>query len=403
MADFSLDNLLQAINAMYGGSRGANIREIDQWLSAFQQSPHAWARVNEIFSKPSLPVHVSTTQCYIFAAMTLKTKLLFDFAEVMNQDMGAFSHHLLQLLVHFREVSGRQNDTVTLQLAQCVGILAVHISPTWGATLLGDLQQHLGTHEKLLLFVMRSLAEESENDTIVVDREKRQGLVRLLVAICANVVSFLQACISEKKLVLECFLAWLKLGLDSQSLSSLHSSSLIKMCFETLQTPHYFLTACESICELIRITEDVTRFQDTIAVIVSGVLSMTPLVTQAIALQDEEMVSGLVKVFTTFGQAHIELILKQREATGILQTLEVLMSLFSLPKLVEVREFSRFWHVFGRLFNQVVSEPEVIERRSFFSSFMMRLLSLCVQHCRLSASWLEKLEQGVKLPEEVEE
>jgi hypothetical protein len=403
MAEFPLDNLLQAINALYGGAFGANIHEIDQWLSAFQQSRQAWARVNEVFGKPSLPVHVSLTQCYIFAAMTLKTKLIFDFAEVLHEDTRTLRLSLLQLLVHFREVRSRQHDAVTLQLAQCVGVLAVHTSQSWGSSLLSELQQYLSSCEKQLLYVIRSLAEESENESIVVDHEKKQGLVRLLVGICPNVVAFLQACASEKNLVLECFLAWLKLGLDNETLASLHNSSLIKMCFETLQSPRYFSTACESICELIKITEDISRFEHTIATIVESVLGLTPMVAQAIALQDDEMISGLVKVFSAFGQTHMELILKQRDGTGILQTLEVMLNLFSLPKLAEVREFSRFWHILGRLFGQVLSESELPERRSFFCPFMMRLLSLCVQHCKLSVNWLEKLEQGLKLTEEIEE
>jgi hypothetical protein len=269
--------------------------------------------------------------------------------------------------------------------------------------MLADLQQHLSSHEKLLLFVMRSLAEETENETIVVETEKRTGLIQLLIAICPNVILFLQACVSEKKLVLECFLAWVKLGLDSSSLSTLHSSSLIKMCFETLQTPQYFTTACESICELIKITEDITRFEHTIAAIVENVLNLTPLVSQAIAHQDEEVIGGLVKVFTTFGTTHMELILKQQDGAGILKTLEVLLSLFSQPKLVEVREFNRFWHILGRLFNEVLHEGEVIERRNFFNPFMMRLLGLCVQHCKLSENWLMKIEQGQSLPEETQE
>jgi hypothetical protein len=105
MASFGLEDLIQSINAMYGGSAGANIHEIDRWLSSFQQSPQAWSRVDEIFSRPSLPLHVSPRQCYIFAAMTLKTKLIFDFAEVISQDMTAFRHHLFQLLIHFKDVS----------------------------------------------------------------------------------------------------------------------------------------------------------------------------------------------------------------------------------------------------------------------------------------------------------
>lgn len=403
MAEFPLDNLIQVINAFYGGSHGTNFHEINVWLSNFQQSPVAWARVNEIFSKPGLPLHVRPKQCYIFAAMTLKTKLIFDFAEVMSQDMGPFRHNLLQLLVHFRDVTSRQNDAVTQQLAQCVGVLAVHISPIWGPEILNDLQQHLSSYEKLLLFVMRGLAEESENEMIVVDREKKVGLIKLLVSICPNVMAFLQACSSERKLILECFLAWLKLGLDNESLSSLHNSSLIKMCFDTLQLPQHFATACESICELIRITEDITRFGNTIASIVESVLGLTPMVSQALSLQDEEMVNGLVKVFTTFGQVHIELILKQRDASGLLQTLEVLLSLFSFPDLSEFREFNRFWHVLGRMFNQVLNEQEIPECRSFFLPFMMRLLGLCVQHCKLSTNCLNELEQGAKLPEEIEE
>lgn len=335
--------------------------------------------------------------------MTLKTKLIFDFAEVKGQDMAAFRYHLLQLLVHFREVTYRQQDTVTLQLAQCVGVLAVQTSPTWGLSILGDLQQYLSSYERLLLFVIRSLAEESENEIIVVDHENKKELTKLLESICPNVVAFLQACTADRKLILECFLAWLKLGLDNESLLGLHSSSLIKMCFETLQSPQHFATACESICELIRITEDLTRFHTTVSAIIEGVLSLTPLASQAVSLQDDEMIGGLVKVFTTFGEMHMELILKQREGSGLLNSLEVLLNLFSLPQLIEVREFSHFWHILGRQFNQVLKESEVLEQRSFFNPFMMRLLGLCVQHCKLSVSWLEKLERGVKLPEDLEE
>jgi hypothetical protein len=400
MEEFPLDVLIRAINdPTYSQIPRATDTEVGRWLSAFMTSPQVWSRLSEIFNRPSLPVQVRLSQCYLFAAETLNTKLVFDFAEIASHDLSAFRLNLLSLLVCFREVSARQYPNVTVELAQCLGALAAQTRPIQVRSLLSEVMQHLSAYEDVLLVVLRALAKQSLNQSIVVDSLHSDAYCYQLAEVFPTVLAYLQDCNSNTKLVLEGLDAWIRIRKNPEDLVLLHTSSIFKLCFEAVKFPETSLVACQGIQILIEIVyeefADAHFIKDSIA---KSVLSLAPVVSQVVVSQDRELAQGLSILFGAYGEQNLGVILQQREWND--QTLEAIMGLFSVSGLACTREFVLFWESFAEIFNESFSESELPERQAFFSPLMRRVVSQCIQHFKLSERWMSRIERGEEMPQQ---
>lgn len=390
MSDFSLPQLLEAIQTLYRGAPGADYSSMDRALKAFQKSPTAWSVVSQIFQLEGLDEAV-----YIFTAQTLKTKLSFDFEEIRNETLELFRSNLLALLLRFK-----MQTKVLRQLCQCVGILALQISAQWSLTMFTDLQSFYSAELAVLIPVLRSIAEESSNDIIVVDSDTRVHHNQFLCNTSHEVINFLRSVPSGFEIErLECFLAWMQFGLDQQTILALPENPLLRLCFEALQRTDLMTTATDALCEIISITEDIQRYESVVRVLFVSILQLTAPCRAALKESNYALLQNFAKIFTTLGETHMRLILEQQEQTEILSILTVLLDLMEIDDFEILRSLNDFWNQFCKKYAMYTPEALRETRKEFFRPYLMRLVPLCLRPCKLSSTHI--LHLNSKPPQEV--
>lgn len=390
MEELSAENVLKAIEAMYGQTPVPNFKEYDNWLKKFQSSPQAWSVVDQIFSIPNLP-----EIAYIFAAQTLKTKFAFDFEEVKSFDLERLKTNLLELCEKYSDL-----DKVMRQLAQCVGILAIHLAESW-SSLFPDLYSRFQNKTHLLLEVLKCLAEEIEDSSLVVDTDYLRLLRNLLRQNSKHILQYLENLPSEYSVsVLETFVAWVQIGLNTEALMHLPQSKLLNMCFEALRSPPHFQTGVRVVCELIKTAKDLPEFRDTLNMITLNVLKLETEVRQALEAQDSELVEGYSQVYRVVGLNHPSMLGSQES----LQILNLLCDLLYSESLAAIKDVTDFWHKFCNnyrrsLLNQEPTQEPTQELNSLFN----KLLQTTITQCKLSTSTLQSITKDNELDQETEE
>ena len=382
MSDFSLPQLLEAIQTLYRGAPGADYTAMDRALKGFQKSQGAWSVVSQIFQLEGLDEAV-----YIFTAQTLKTKLSFDFEEIRNEALELFRTNLLSLLLRFKT-----QTKVLRQLCQCVGILALQTSSQWSPTMFSDLQAFYRSELGVLIPVLRSVAEESGNDIIVVDSDTRVRHNQFLCNSSHEVVEFLRAVSTGYEIErLECFLAWMQFGLDQQTILALPENPLLRLCFEALQRADLMTIATDALCEIISITEDVQRYESVVRVLLVSILQLTEPCRAALKDNNYALLQNFAKIFTTLGETHLQLILEQQEQTEVLSILSVLLDLMEIDDFEVLRNLNDFWNQFCKKYALYTPEAQRNTRKEFFRPYLMRLVPICLRPCKLSSSHMVQL------------
>lgn len=377
MEEYSLDKVLAAIHCLYTSKIPEEIQSADKWLGQYRKSPSPWSVLGSIFESPNLPEYV-----YIFNAQTLKTKLMFDFEEISKLDTSSFKANLLSLSLKFST-----QDKVMRQLAQCIGILAIHLVDSWSGTMLAELSQSFAASTPLFLEVLKCIAEEVKNQSIVVDSEKVNSLQCYLEKQTGQIFKFLENCASSySKQVLEVFLAWVHFGIDQEVATLLPGSKLLVMTCEALKAPEHFETGCGVLCELIYLTENYEIYAETVKSVVGFLVSIRTEVLRAV--HDVTIVEGYVKVFTSLGFVHMEKILMEKSDV----VLDVLVELVATKSSEAIYELTQFWRGICKKFKSLQdSERSLVN--DFFLALLNRLFPICISHFRLAR---DELENGIE-------
>ena len=371
MEGFSVENVLRAVHSMYGNTP-ANYKEIDNWLKTYQKSSDSWGITDNIFSSVGLPEYV-----YIFNAQTLKTKLMYDFEELKGMDLGPFKSNVLSLGLKFAS-----QEKVMRQLAQSIGILAIHLVDSWGENMLTEISNAFSGNTLLLLETLKSIAEEINNQTIVVDVDKANKLKLILESQASQIIRYLENCSSEfYATILEVFLVWVQFGIDAEVAAILPRSRLLQLSFDALKMPGQFDTACGVICELISLTDDYSKYGETVQVLVKFLIGLKEETRKV--LEDEEIIDGYIKLYTTLGNAHLNMMIQEQSR----DMLEFLAELFSVRTGEGIYQLSQFWHRFCRVIKRK-PEDERQRYQELTSYLMQKLLPICLKQYQLSVDEL---------------
>lgn len=376
MEEFSIENVLRAVHSMYSAAPQPNYKEIDNWLKNYQKSSAAWGLTSSIFSNGGLPEYV-----YIFNAQTLKTKLMYDFEELKGIDLVPFKNNLLNLCLQFSE-----QEKVMRQLAQCIGILGIHLVDIWGEAMLSEISRVFADKVLFLLEVLKSIAEEINNELIVVDSDKVKKLRLILETQTSEIIRFLESCSNDYSLIIiDVFLVWVQLGNENVA-AILPQSRLLILSFDAIKIPQKFETACGVLCEIINLTEDYEKFKETILILISFLINLKADARKVIS--DDALIEGYIKIYTTFGNTHIKRLLTD----NLTEILDFLADLFATESGEGIYMLSQFWHRFCRVYRVKKSE-EPQDGTELFVYLMQKLLPMCLKHYQLQP---EELEKGIE-------
>lgn len=171
------------------------------------------------------------------------------------------------------------------------------------------------------------------------------------------------------------------------------------MCFQALSSPLHFETACGIICELIKVTEDITKYADTINLIVNKVLELKDKAEAALRNNDTEMIEGFINIFTALGNTHVLLILKGQSD----QLLQLLIEMLNADSYNGIKEVTSFWHKLCRNFKRALDTEEKTSKKETLSPYMLRILQICITQCKLDSETLFSIIPGKKLDDEIDD
>ncbi|KAJ3414766.1 Nuclear import receptor [Chytridiales sp. JEL 0842] len=363
----TIDTVLQAIQALYKGSGGAQ-KEAEGWLREFQKTTEAWSIANDLMQMEHVQLEPQ-----LFAAQTFRQKILHDITTLPAPARLSLKDTLLTLSQRFR--SGPL--VVARQICLALADLAI-VSTEWEKPL-QEVSGRLGKEREdvgMLLMFLGALPDEfaSEKHTCLTRDELRSRRSVLVDANADEVLHMLLVVQSSEisedlhQRCLDCFHSWMSSGeIDIEKVSN---TPLVDRAFAALESDVVFETAVDVVCEIIRRSGTRLRRKPTAA----GTHPVAPcmpiiesvykhLVTLLNALNqllkdpedEEDKIRGICRIFAGCAEAYLPLILENPEAwKGIV---EGLLACARCKDLEIVAITFQFW---GMLADEICALGDVV-------------------------------------------
>ncbi|KAI9502275.1 armadillo-type protein [Coemansia spiralis] len=347
----SVGEVINALNSLYQGTNLAGREQANTWLEQFQKTKEAWTISDAILGTAELGLEAK-----VFAAQTLRNKIINDFAELGEQ--GALS--LRDSLVnHLRNARNGPQPLIT-QLCLTLADLAVQLG-AWTNPFADMASSFLSDPASVscLLEFLAVLPEEVLNERIMLSPDffkQRSG--ELLTNTATDLIQLLVQCLQQADLkadthtrVLVCFTSWLKNG--EITLMMIQNTPLIELAFAALKADDdaVFDTAVDAVCGIIYETRS-DRDDDPSATQVKSTTVEQLLVPQlnAVASQmrtdqqvidgDEERIRGYCRIFAEAGDAWVQrIVLNMPAFEGLVSALVDCMRLDNLDAITMLFDF----------------------------------------------------------------
>ncbi|KAI8321900.1 ARM repeat-containing protein [Martensiomyces pterosporus] len=350
----AVDEVINALNALYQSADLKAREQANSWLEQFQKTTQAWTTSDAILGTAELGLEAK-----LFAAQTLRNKIINDFAEL--GEAGALS--LRDSVVnHLRNARSGPQPLVT-QLCLSLADLAVQLG-AWADPFADMTGSFLSDPESVscLLEFLAVLPEEVLNERIILPTDFfRRRSAELLTRRAGDLIQLLVQCLQQPDLkadahtrVLVCFTSWLKNG--EITLMMMQNTPLIELALAALKADDstVFDTAVDAICgiiyethldrddepEIVRV-KNVTVEQQLVPQLnsVAAQMRADPLVVEG----DEERIRGYCRIFTEAGEAWVQrMVLNTPAFEGLISALVDCMRLDNLDVITMLFDF---WNI----------------------------------------------------------
>lgn len=365
MSSSVMDQVKQALHAMYSASNETDKINASKFLEQFQKSEAAWEITHTILtSNDSLEV-------VLFAAQTLRSKVTYDLNQLPEHNYTQLRESLLQML------SSQSHKVVRTQLSIAVAQLALQ-DLAWHNTvadIIGALSQ-----EQLLPFlldVLRILPEELSDlaKTSLTDAEFNQRTSELITDNVERVLRVLADLAPNKSLsslVLDCLNSWIK---ECRIEDILTVTPLTSLIFESLTNDDTFDRAVECLCTILRETRDIDN-HELIDALYQQVLQLNAFMTShPEKLEDPETFDGLVRLYVEAGESWHVLIAKN--PGHFRELVEILLKCTAYNQDLDVVKYTfYFWY----LLKLLLTLPRFKESKVAFADIYESLISVIIVH-----------------------
>ncbi|KRZ12596.1 Transportin-3 [Trichinella zimbabwensis] len=178
--DSLLTNVICAVRTMLTGTNVEEIHNATNWLNEFQKSDMAIVIAEKILNMDTL------SAAWIFAATTIRAKLLKNFQLASSDSYSVFLDSLISLLTRFNAIGDRP---VLATLSSAIAILHIKVH-NWKDPVL-DLSSKLvtpGNQHLLFLSVLSTYTEELNNEQLRVGICRRQELKQAMYLQMNNIM-----------------------------------------------------------------------------------------------------------------------------------------------------------------------------------------------------------------------
>jgi len=383
-----MEQVVSALEALYGSTDPATKKEADAFLTKFQQTPAGWDVSDRLLREPNVP----RVEYRFFAAQTMRTKVQFDFYELPVDSYAGLRDSMLDHIDRFRTL----HQPTHTQLAIALADLAIQMDNAW-PNAIETLFQRFGQSPQsfpTLLEVMKMLPEENNNYKLMTDSFKRENCNHRFQAATAQVVQFLLnlTCtdVQAKRKVLECFLSWIKY--TNLQANEIAQNPFIPECFKyVVEGGELSETATDIIIEVLRMCSgEISVYQPVIQVILAqlgGLRSKFERLmsrgVEAALDADQDGLLQICRIYVEVGECLVPIIMAQSGEAEVVFILQVVLRCTDLPSQEISSIPLEFWH---RLANEVCRHPENDVKIDQFQGVYIELLGCAIRRCTLSTT-----------------
>jgi len=299
--------VLSALATMQSNADRAQKGEAHTFLEQFQKSSEAWTSSFEILQAPT-----SDDQAKLFAATTLKGKIVFDFYQLPREALPQLRDSIISLLATY----AKGPKPIRTQLCVCLANVAIQMLE-W-KDVLGTVVSALGSDPNSIACVLEfihvlpeevtqgrkiNLAEdELQNRTRELLEDNAQQVLQLLGQYAGS-----SEAASKDPLLMSCITSWVA----EVQVNDVVNSPLMDVIVSALQADTSFDEAVETMCAIFRETREVDETMSTIKSLYPRLAALQPMIQACAEEEDWETFKGITRVFAEAGEAWVILIARE--------------------------------------------------------------------------------------------
>lgn len=299
--------VLSALATMQSNADRAQKGQAHTFLEQFQKSSEAWSSSFEILQAPT-----SDDQAKLFAATTLKGKIVFDFYQLPRESLPQLRDSILSLLATY----AKGPKPIRTQLCVCLANVAIQMLE-W-KDVLQTVVSALGSDPNSIACVLEfihvlpeevtqgrkiNLAEdELQNRTRELLEDNAQQVLQLLGQYAAS-----SEAASKDPLLMSCITSWVA----EVQVNDVVNSPLMDVIVSALQADTSFDEAVETMCAIFRETREVDETLSTIKSLYPRLAALQPRIQSCAEEEDWDTFKGITRVFAEAGEAWVILIARE--------------------------------------------------------------------------------------------
>ncbi|KAJ5217082.1 hypothetical protein N7468_010090 [Penicillium chermesinum] len=381
--------VLAAVATMQGNVPKAEKTQAHEFLEKFQKSLEAWTTTHALLQSPDVPIEAK-----LFAATTLKGKIIFDLDQLPPESVVGLRDSVLGLLVAF--APGPR--PIQTQLCVCLASLAIQmlawkdVLATVGSALgnsAGDcvleflkiLPEEVTEGRKINLsvggismpLVESGTNDKQEDDLIERTKELLEDNAEHVMQLLIQYAQSSDTAATNPRL-LDCITSWLR----EIPAAKVVESPLMDVILKALDNDVSFDSGVECMCTLYRDTKDVNESLPVIEALYPRLMALRPKIVETAEAEDSEAFKGITRMFAEAGEAWAVLIARlPAQFRGLVEA--VLECAARDWERDAVSLTFMFWYEL----KQYITLPRYGEARINFQDIYSQLLDIMVKHLEL--------------------
>ncbi|KRZ28992.1 Transportin-3 [Trichinella pseudospiralis] len=379
--DSLFTNVICAVRTMLTGTNVEEIHNATNWLNEFQKSDMAVVIAEKILNSNNLPA------AWLFAATTIRTKLLNNFQQASSDSYSMFLDSLVSLAMRFNAIGNRP---VLSTLSSAIAILHIKVHD-WKDPVL-DLSSKLvtpGNQHLLFLLVLSTYTEELNNERLRVGICRRQELKQAVylqmnnIMECVTSICAMDGPENERLAAQQCALKCLSnlIGAIFPP-NEICQYPLFGKILEILEDKWADATIHECALEcasnfLLEIAD--LQYQSSFTIqpykhIILKLFELQPMLFTAVAEKDDQRIQNYVKLFIELSESCITTMITEADPDIDKKPLTLMLEIFALNDYQLIGKTFSFWYLLSEAIYKM-SDHCNIEKEVF--KYVSELMNVC--------------------------
>ncbi|WBW73320.1 karyopherin/importin-beta family nuclear import receptor Mtr10 [Schizosaccharomyces osmophilus] len=369
-----MEELHNALTTLYASVDRNQKLEANSYLEEFQKSAAAWQICFQILNTVD-----SSIESKLFAAQTLRQKIVYDFHQLPKSVHAELRDSMLQLFISSKD----SPRPLLISFAVCMAAIALHMTE-WH-NVINDVFQACSSHDptgRCILQFLSVLPEEAADprktsltweelctriDELL--RDNGPAVLELLLQYVNSNVYAGGSSNVDLNLVLTSLTSWLR----EIPLEKVLSSPLIELAFRSLDDDMLIDDAVEFLCAVLNETREVDESMDMIMMLYPRLLEFRP---KIIAQKDDpDVFRAIGRLFTEAGESWV--VLMARMPNEFLPLVESIVQICANDEELEAIKFTfAFWWDM----KQMLELEAYTQARIIYAPLFLEMVGIVVSH-----------------------